>query len=1145
MRFTWTLALLCFSADGMAQDSTVALFNGVDLQGWSGDAAHWSVEDGCLVGRSTADAPLEHSIYLFSKVEASDFELTFEYRIAGGNSGIQYRSERLANDDVAGYQADIEDGDQYSGILYESAGRAIVAQRGESWQINADGTRVPRSSLGDPATLQQSIHKQGWNRYRVIAKGPRLVHEINGVRMIDVYDQEIGLARSSGVFALQLHQGPPMEVRYRNFHLRTLGENDAASLTPFAKASPQHAGAQTPEWIWGTGPTLDNERRWFVYSFELPQAAVVNAGAMTCDNHFVAWLDDRELAKGDDWAVPSVPQLGLALAAGRHTLAVECRNEGGPAGFAGELELRLADGSSFQIVTQPNWKSTSLEPEGWPLVANSALETAAWSDVFSYGKVGAQRGPWGQVMAPRVATPVDRFILPDGFEVTLVHTATASEGSWASMTFGPQGEIYISPERGKLLRARFANGADAAPQVETLDTPVHSAQGLLYAFGGLYANVAGGVDGENADGGLHRLRDLDGDGIFEDHQHLASYGPPSEHGAHGIVLGPDNMLYLVNGNHTRLPAPIASDSPFRNVQEDVLLPRIWDPRGHANGIFAPGAVVLRTDANASRWELYAGGMRNPYDLAFSPEGELFTYDADMEWDIGTPWYRAPRVVHVVPGSESGWRSGSAKWPAAYPDSLPAVVETGPSSPVGISFGTNSNFPEPWRGRLFLGDWAYGRILAVELTPDGSSYGGEVHDFLAGKPLNVTDFEFGPDGALWFVTGGRGTQSGLYRVRWTGPAITAREPLSKTPSAAVLLRRKLETGNPTRDEVLRALGSQDRGLRFAARLNLERRPLESWKTAALALTSPLARAEAVLALARVDSNASSEEIRKHIFTYLASPAEARWALLRAAMLLRTRPVDGAPSGSERTSPDPPMAAYFGAAFPSGDAALDREIARLLVAVEAPQLAPRLLEKLFAADFQEEQLHYALLLRLTKHGWTAENRLAYFTWLRKAYGMAGGLSLSGFLSAMERDALALVPENQQQNLLALLPPPSTNLNQTPLTPRSFQQEWTLEDGLAALGVNSTPANSEHGKELFRALSCVQCHRFGGEGGSLGPDLSAVANRFGRRDLLEAIVVPQKAVSDQFTLVQMPTNLLDSASATDLRDLIAFLEAGAPRK
>jgi len=1156
MRLVFLLCLLLGSVaqPGTAQEpeegAGTVLFNGVDLQGWHGDPSYWTVEEGCLVGRSTAEHPLPRSIYLFSEAEAGDFELSFEYRIVGGNSGIQYRSQRLADGEVAGYQADIEDGDSYSGILYESAGRAIVANRGERLHFLADGTRIAGTPLGDTAALQQEVHKQQWNRYRVVAKGARLVHEINGVRMIDVLDQDAAHARNRGVFALQLHQGPPMEVRYRGLHLRHLAAEDNAGLEPFPlDPAPVTLAAGAPvTWIWGPDDPRDNETRWFFRTLELKQAATVSGGEASADNHFEARLDGIALGNGEDWSRPSAFLRGQELAAGSHLLAIAARNDGGPAGLAVRLELRLADGSKQVVVSDDGWHSTPVEPSGWAAGVPRDQPSAPWQGVRLLGAAGAPGVPWGQVMAPRIATPVDRFQLPPGFEASLIYSATADDGSWASMTFGDGNDIYVSPERGPLLRFRFPAGPDAAPVVDHLDTPVHSAQGLLYAKGSLYADVAGGL-GEGGDGGLHRLRDQDGDGVFEEHRHLAKYGPPSEHGPHGIVLGPDGMLYVVIGNHTRLPEGIDPDSPLRHVQEDVLLPRLWDPRGHANGIYAPGAVVLRTDEDASHWDLVAGGMRNPYDLAFAPDGSLYTYDADMEWDIGTPWYRAPRVIEILPGGESGWRSGSAKWPAAYPDSLPPVVETGPASPVGISFATASNFPAPWKERLFLGDWAYGRIRAVALHPDGAGMRGKIFDFLAGKPLNVTDLEFGPDGDLWFVTGGRGTQSGLYRVRWVGGGATAvgsatdAERAAPTDNPSRAMRRALEQGQSSLADIFQALASQDRILRYAARVQLESRPVASWRERALASSSALLRGEAMLALARIDAANSAAIVREQLLQQdlATAPTELRWLLLRTAMLLRTRDVTLGAEASERTSPDPAIAVYWGAVFPTHDAALDREIARLLVAVEAPDLAPRLWQLLQDGSFQEEQLHAALLLRLVHSGWTPELRLQYFRWLREARGLPGGFSLAGFLDAIEADALAAIPAEERQALLAQLPPPASSMPAAPLAPRTFRQEWTVTDALAALPSTPPTTNHKAGQELFRAVGCIQCHRFGGEGGSLGPDLSAVGSRFGRRDLLEAILEPQKVVSDQFTLVPMPKGLMNTLDAQELDLLLRFLEAG----
>ena len=159
-------------------------------------------------------------------------------------------------------------------------------------------------------------------------------------------------------------------------------------------------------------------------------------------------------------------------------------------------------------------------------------------------------------------------------------------------------------------------------------------------------------------------------------------------------------------------------------------------------------------------------MRNSYDFAFNSAGELFTYDADMEWDLGAPWYRPTRVNHTPAGAELGWRSGWAKWPAYYLDSLPAAINLGAGSPTGVEFYNHDAFPERYRGALFACDWAGGKINCVRFKRYGASYTATNEVFVEGRPLNVTDLAVGPDGGLYFCTGGRGTDGGVYRVRWT-------------------------------------------------------------------------------------------------------------------------------------------------------------------------------------------------------------------------------------------------------------------------------------------------------------------------------------------------------------------------------------------
>ena len=162
----------------------------------------------------------------------------------------------------------------------------------------------------------------------------------------------------------------------------------------------------------------------------------------------------------------------------------------------------------------------------------------------------------------------------------------------------------------------------------------------------------------------------------------------------------------------------------------------------------------------------------------------------MEWDIGEPWYRPTRVNHVISGAEFGFRNGSGKWPAYSIDSFGAVVDIGPGSPTGITFGYGAKFPKKYQDALFISDWSFGKLRAVHLRPEGASYTAEVEEFLSGQPLPVTDVVINPkDGAMYLAVGGRGAQSALYRVTYIGGEVDATsQPAPRQARAQRDLRR---------------------------------------------------------------------------------------------------------------------------------------------------------------------------------------------------------------------------------------------------------------------------------------------------------------------------------------------------------------------
>lgn len=205
-------------------DEPERLFNGKDLTGWSGDPAVWSVEDGAITGRTTDQTKLQDNTFLiWAGGELDDFQLKLKFLIRDGNSGIQYRSQVTNKEKwrVGGYQADIDSTNQYTGILYDELGRGILANRGERMLIATDGEHLV-TSFDTAAALENAIRNRQWNDYTIVARGPVLQHIINGQLMSETVDQQTDAREASGVLALQVHAGPPMEVQFRNLELTRL-----------------------------------------------------------------------------------------------------------------------------------------------------------------------------------------------------------------------------------------------------------------------------------------------------------------------------------------------------------------------------------------------------------------------------------------------------------------------------------------------------------------------------------------------------------------------------------------------------------------------------------------------------------------------------------------------------------------------------------------------------------------------------------------------------------------------------------------------------------------------------------------------------------------------------------------------------------
>lgn len=817
---------------------------------------------------------------------------------------------------------------------------------------------------------------------------------------------------------------------------------------------------------------------------------------------------------------------------GANLLAIRVTNASGPAVVRAMLELVPSDGIQRWVVTDGTWKAAAREEPDWN---TPRFADAVWNRAFAFGPAGFQR--WGNRFAATVstdaynswmlargtdqATDPRTFSIRPGFEVELLRTAASDEDSWIALAFDPQGRITVAKEKVGLLR--FTLAGDHVGKVELIEDTLKECRGLLYAYDSLYVNA-------NNSKGLYRLRDPDGDGKFDEQKLLLATEGGVGHARNQLRLGPDGLIYMAHGDDVILPKTLSADSPVQQAANDALLPT-QDPRQPPRvSRFMQLGHILQTDRDGSFFRLFATGLRNPMDVAFDANGEMFTYEADMERDIGAPWYRPNRILHLVPGGDYGWRRGTGNIPPWSSDTLPATLDIGVGSPTGISFGTDSQFPEPYRHGLFIGDWAYGRILVVFLDPKGASYQGKWEDFLSGRPLNVTDLAFGPDGALYFVTGGRGTRSGLYRVAWKGEPIAASSATKADAAAdaARALRRSLESWAagplPELSAIWPELGNPDPWIRNAARRALERRPLAEWSERSLTETNNTIAVNAMLALTRL-ANPSAQALlyarlqRLPLATMDRADVLTALRVYSAALARYGWPGDEIAAASAR---------QLAAIYPAPDIERNEDLARLLSHLRSPEMLDRTLPLLAAAKSSDERLHYLMCLWAIRDGWDLTRRKAYFSAMRDAdlehgardyYTTLDSMrrSLTNSMSSAERLALGDLAKSAGRPAAALAPA------------RPAVKEWTLADfdsSLVTAGRSLT-----NGRAAFESTGCNRCHRVGTDGGIIGPDLTAVAARFGPRDLLDHILNPSKAVDEKFR--QVTLTLKDGTSVTGIVD------------
>ncbi len=600
-------------------------------------------------------------------------------------------------------------------------------------------------------------------------------------------------------------------------------------------------------WIWFDEgePAVEAPagRVWFRFEVRVfePSTGIARVSA---DDGFVLWVNGQRVGEGESGKVYRYNLNGI-VERGLNVIGVEALNRGGRAGLLLDGEIRAQGGGSISLDTGPAWDATRTAPEGdaW---LRPGFAAEGWRPARDLGY--HEHSPWSSLRYEE--SYLDRFHVPPGFELERIAEPDLV-GSLVCLTWGRLGRLLVSREGGPILTLRDANGDGRYDHAEEFSADVTNCQGLCLVGDDLFA-VGNGPQGA----GVYRLPDRDQDRRADDAQLVVrARGGMGEHGPHAVVFGPDGWLYHALGNHAFIRENAEPNSPVQRPYEGHLLqPRFEDGHGHAAGIKVPAGTVWRFTPDGRRWWLETAGFRNQYDIAFNQQGELFTFDSDMEWDVGQPWYRPVRINHCVPGADFGWRSGTANWPAYYYDSLPAVVDIGRGSPTGVVFYEHRQFPQPYRGALLVCDWSLGRIIAVFLKPQGASYAATWETLVSGNPLNVSDIEVAIDGSVVFCTGGRGTEGGVYRLSY--PA--GREEAAFRPPQS--LEELLDLPQPQaawhRLEAARVQASLGRawqdGLREAARTQNEDRKLRA--LALMCQLGPQPDAELLLSLTGAPSPA---------------------------------------------------------------------------------------------------------------------------------------------------------------------------------------------------------------------------------------------------------------------------------------------------
>lgn len=993
--------------------------------------------------------------------------------------------------------------------------------------------------------------------------------------------------------------------------------------------------AQEAEWIWS--PEHDKDKVPLstchfrkVIQLQDPKEAKLTIAA---DDQFEVRINGRTVGNGSGYRKLLEYEIAPFLTRGRNVIAIKASNtQGSTAAMVARVIIKDRDGQWRSYSSDKTWK-TNLRP--FSFWDTAIYNDNRWEGAQSFGKLGATI-PWDrdESVAKEDVDRGERFNIGPEFMVQRVIDGEKT-GSLIAMAFNEFGQIIAAKEGGPLVMFYDSDNDQIVDKVRPFCDEVKNCQGILALNGDVY------VTGDGPQGtALYRLQEFDRDGKPKTITPLVKFkGEMREHGPHAVTLGPDGFLYVVVGNLSALEKQADDSGPYRNFYEGDLVPRYEDPGGHAAGIKAPGGVILRLDSEGKSVQIVAGGLRNVYDIVFNRAGELFAHDSDMETDEGTPWFRPTQLFHVTPGSDLGWRSGWARWPDYFVDCVPPILDTGRGSPTGGVIYNHFAFPTRYHDALFLADWSFGRILVTRVKPNGASYSASSEVFLEGHPLNITDLEIGPEGGLYFITGGRGTGGGLYRVIWKGKVpesvtnlgsgITAviRQPqLQSAWSRQHIARLKAQIGdkwdayiegvarspsNPpeyrtraldimqlfgpipafellvhlssdkselvrgkaaelmgihddetTHASLIRLLQDPDRTVRrkaceslvraeqsvsieqllpvldaddrfesTAARRLLERINIAEWQDKVLASDKQRVVIQGSLAMIVADpTQETASKVLQRMRTLMSEFVSDRnfIDLLRVMQVTLHRvelPADELADLRKALS----------AEYPSGNVLLNRELVKLLVALQCDDITDRFLALLKSDASDTEKLHVAMQMRYLENGWKAGQRLQLIDYCEKAIKPSVASNYPLYLKNVLRDFARTVSEEESRAILAQGSKwPHAALGALYKLPQ--QLDDSMRDDLRRLDKSLAGKQDETSKPLLVGIVAVLARS--GDADSM-EYLREVWKRDPDRRATVAMGLAQQPDGENWDYLVRSLSLLDGAAALEVINRLATVD------